>query len=97
MKGTTAGKIFKRNPEMIRVVAKKLGTANIAYELYKTYWPEWRNFDTLNLYSNQDQDQQRFVPTQESDLNDKNLNCSSTYCEMCREIVDKIKTNEIII
>ncbi len=111
--GITAGKIFKKNPDLVHVERRNLGnysyyiflerirylklikgTANIGYELYKTYWLEWKTFDTLNLYLNQNY-QEMYIPLvkgfQETNLSSKNFNCTFTYCEMCRKILEKIK------
>lgn len=62
----------------------------LADELYKKYWKEWKEMDSIHLLINHRYYLDKDSPIKEFDeINIKNYNF--TYGQMCRTVMEKIK------
>ncbi len=89
--GNMAAKLLNKHLYMAHTVKSKLGTDMLIHKLYKTYWLEWKEFDTVHLLINHRSYLDKNSPIRHFDeFNIQNYNY--TYGYMVREILDKMKT-----
>jgi len=88
--GYAPAHILLTQRNLAHAVKIKFGTHNLVTELYKQYWPEWKNLDTIHLLINHRHYQDAQSPIKE--FNETNIqNYQYTYGEMCRTILQRIK------
>lgn len=78
------------NRNLAHIVRIKLGTHMLIGNLFKTYWPGWKELDSIHLLINHRSYLDKESPIK--DFDETNImTYNYTYGEMCRVVLSKIK------
>ena len=86
--GHVPANILRKNKNLAKIVQHKFGTQMLAGQMFQTYWPEWKEMETIHLTINHRYYLDKESPIKEFD--EINIwNYTYTYGEMCRNILKK--------